>query len=145
MARPVKGPELVDDLEGEQEAKRRLKVILAQISGEQTVAEAMAELGLGRSTFFELRSKVLQSALAGLAPKPRGRPAAVAERDPEADAAELARLRAEYDRQLTELQIANVREELRLVMPEVVLGTPELEADKKKRRNRRKRQRRRQR
>ncbi len=139
MARPVMGPELVDGLQGEQQAKQRLKVILKQLSGELTVAEATAALGIARSTFFELRDKVLQSALAGLAPKPRGRPPRAA--DAEDDAAELARLRLEYDRQLTELQIANVKQELRLVMPELVVDTPEHEHEKKKRRNQQKRQR----
>ncbi len=143
MARPVKGPDLVDDLDGEAEAKRRLKVILEQISGECTVAEAMEELGIGRSRFFELRSKVLKSALAGLAPKARGRPSYPGYT--EEDEAELQRLREHYDRELMELKIANVKEELRLVMPEVVIGSPEYEADQKKRRNRRKRQRRKQR
>ncbi len=140
MARPVKGPDLVDDLDGESEAKRRLKVILEQIGGQRTVEEATAELGIGRSTFFELRGKVLRSALAGLEPQPRGRPAEPA--DPEAEAEERERLRQMYDDQLTELMISNVKEELRLVMPEVVLGTPEYKAEEKKRRNRRKRQRR---
>ena len=140
MARPIKGADLVDDLDGEAEAKRRLKVVLEQLSGERTVAEAMEELGIGRSTFFELRSKVLKSALAGLEPKSRGRPSYPGYT--ETDEAELQRLRKMYDQQLMELKIANVKEELRLVMPEVVIGTPEYEADKKKRRNQRKRQRR---
>ncbi|MCP3883458.1 MAG: helix-turn-helix domain-containing protein [Sulfitobacter sp.] len=138
MARPVKGADLVDGLEGETEAKRRLKVILEQIGGELTVAEATAELGIGRSTFFELRQKVLRSALAGLEPQPRGRPPAVMQQETEEE--ELARLRKMYDDQLTELMIANVKEELRLVMPDVVIGTPEYEAEKKRQRNRRKRQ-----
>lgn len=143
MARPIKGADLVDGLEGEEEAKLRLKVVLEQIGGERTVAEAMEELGIGRSTFFELRDKVLKSALAGLAPKPPGRPSYPG--FTEADEVELQRLRLEYDKQLMDLKIANVKEELRLIMPEVVIGTPEYEADKKKRRNQRKRQRRKQR
>jgi hypothetical protein len=113
------------------------------MNGERSVAEAIEELGIGRSTYFELRNKVLLAALRGLEPKPRGRPAKPA--DPEADAAELERLRKMYDDQLTELMISNVKEELRLVMPDVVIGTPEYEEAKKKRRNRRKRQRRKQR
>ena len=140
MARPILGPDLVDELEGTEEARARLKTILEQINGEVTVDEACAELGVARSTYFELRQRALSAAMDGLAAKPRGRPATRAEAE-EAER-ELAALKEQYEREFTELQMANLRQELRLVFPEEVIGTPQYETAKKKRRNQRKRQRR---
>ena len=57
MARPVKGPELVEKLTGTEEAKERLKTIIKTVSGQLTIAEACQELGVGRSRFFELRDE----------------------------------------------------------------------------------------
>ncbi len=146
MARPIVGPDLVDELEGNEEAKARLKTMLEQINGEVTVDEACAELGVARSTYFALRQRALSAAVIGLEPKPRGRPATRAET--EEQERELAALKEQYEREFTELQMANLRQELRLILPEEVIGTPEYEASKKKQRNQRnqrKRQRRKQR
>ena len=146
MARPAKGPELVEGLSGSEEARVRLKVILETVSGKRSIEEAQQELGLSSSRFHELREKVLQAAMASLEPQPRGRP----KKEPDAEAlqVELEQLTQEYKRLLTELKIANVREELRLVMPEVLEEEPLEEETLKKKlqqaRNRRKRQRRRQ-
>lgn len=142
MARPVVGPDLVDELEGSEEARARLKTILEQMNGELTVEQACAELDVARSTYFELRRTALSAALDGLAPKPRGRPAVHA--DAEMTEEERAALKDKYERELLALQMANLKQELRLVFPEEVIGTPEYEAAEKKRRNRRKRQRRKQ-
>ena len=143
MARPIVGADLVDDLGGTEEARARLKTILEQMNGEVTVDEACAELDVARSTYFELRQRALSAAVIGLAPKPRGRPATRADSE-EADQ-DLAALKEQYEREFTELQMANLRQELRLIFPEEVIGTPQYEAAKKKRRNQRKRQRRKQR
>lgn len=143
MARPIVGPDLVDELEGNKEAKARLKTMLEQMSGEVTVDEACAELGVARSTYFALRQRALSAAVIGLEPKPRGRPATCA--DAGEDEQALAALKEQYEDELTELKIANLKQELRLVFPEEVIGTPQYEAAKKKRRNQRKRQRRKQR
>lgn len=113
--RPAKGPKLVEDLEGSVEAKRRLKVIQETISGEKGVAEACAELGIGKSAFHELRSKALQIMLSGLEPKPAGRPRKVVTEEQ----AEIDRLKRENEKLLSKLEIAHVREELMLAMPEV--------------------------
>ncbi len=143
MARPIVGPDLVDELGGTEEARTRLKTILEQINGEVTVEQACAELDVARSTYFELRQRALSAALIGLSPKPRGRPATRAETA--AQDRELAALKEQYEREFTELQMANLRQELRLIFPEEVIGTPQYEAAKKKRRNQLKRRRRKQR
>ena len=113
--RPVKGPEMVDDLEGSDEAKRRMRVILETLAGQRTIMEACLELGIGKSAFHELRKRVLQAALTDVEPRPAGRPRV--EAAPEA--AEVERLKSENDRLRTSLEVAHVREEILLAMPEV--------------------------
>ena len=113
--RPAKGAKLVEDLDGSRDAKNRLKVILEAISGEKGVAEACAELGIGKSAFHELRTKTLQATLENLEPKPAGRP----RKEVSEDQAEVERLKRENKELLTELEIAHVREEIMLAMPEV--------------------------
>lgn len=137
MSRPVKGADLVDGLEGTEEAKLRLKTIHEQMHGELTVEQACERLGVARSTYFELRQKALSAALAGLSPRPRGRPpvrADVAQME-----RELASIKDQHERELMALKLANLKQEVRLLFPEEMVGTLEYEADKKKRRNRRKR------
>jgi transposase-like protein len=113
--RPVKGAKLVEDLEGSRDAKKRLKVILEAISGKKSVSEACAELGIGKSAFHELRTRTLQATLENLEPKPAGRP----RMEVTEEQAEIERLKREKKELLTELEIAHVREEIMLAMPEV--------------------------
>ena len=118
--RPPAGGEVVDHLEGSAQAKDRLRAILEVMQGRITVGQACARLGITESRLHALRRELLQGALQAAEPKARGRPPAQADCDPE----QLAELR-EANRQLrVELQSARVREELALVMPEV-LGSPE--------------------
>ena len=105
----------MERLEGTEEAKRRLRVILETVSGQRDVADACEELGIGKTAFFELRKRVLQASLEDLEPKPVGRP----RQEVPAEESEVARLKAENQRLLDDLEIAYVREEIALVMPEV--------------------------
>ena len=73
--RPNKGVEHVNALAGGKEEKERLRTILATFTGEMTVEEASKFLGISETRFADLRSKALQGALGGLAPRPVGRPA----------------------------------------------------------------------
>jgi len=140
--RPASGPKLVNNLDGSDIAKERLRVIMETVSGECTIAEACTKLGIGKSTFNDLRSRVLQTALADLEAKPRGRPKrqeTVAEKD-------LTALKEERQDLLEELELSYLREEVLLAFPELV--QPETDEGRKKkaellrnRRNRRKRQR----
>jgi hypothetical protein len=126
--RPAAGPKMVDKLEGTDEAKKRLRVVLETVSGSKDVATACEELGLSKTAFFALRKRVLQASLDDLEPKPVGRPAQkLSEHDEE-----LARLKEQNEKLLTDLKIAHVREELLLTMPEVVRPpTPEKKAQPK--------------
>ena len=50
--RKPQGAALVAPLSGSEHAKRRLALFLQTFSGECTVSEACAELGIGESRFF---------------------------------------------------------------------------------------------
>lgn len=113
--RPVKGPQLVQDLEGSDEAKRRMRVILETLAGQRTILDACLELGIGKSAFHELRKRVLQAALADVEPRPAGRPPTA--EPPEAP--EVEQLKSENERLRSDLEVAHVREEILLAMPEV--------------------------
>lgn len=74
MPRPNKGLGHVDALAGDPESKWRLKVVLATLTGEMLVDEAIEELELGPTQFANLRKQALQGALDALQPKAVGRP-----------------------------------------------------------------------
>jgi len=114
MARPPKGPRLVDSLDGDEETKERLKTVLETIAGETPIADACARLGIGEARFHVLRKEALQGALAGIAPKPLGRPPKAA---PSAEAQRVGELEAQVDQLGTELQASQIREELAVAFP----------------------------
>ena len=113
MGRPIKGVELVNNLEGEQDQKDSLKIILGTITGEMTIIQACEKLGIKESRFHELREKVLQSALDGLKPKPSGRPV------------ENATINLEYKKELDEMKIRLEAERIKTLiaqnMPELFI------------------------
>ena len=110
------GPEMVEDLDGSEAAKHRVKVILETIAGQRTVMQACMELQIGKSAFHELRKRVLQAALADAEPRPVGRPP---KEEPTAEQTEAEHLRAENQDLRDELELAQVRQEILLTMPEV--------------------------
>lgn len=54
-------------------ARRRCLLILAVLSGEKPVSDAIAESGLSRNTYYQLEEKALDAMLAALGPTPPGR------------------------------------------------------------------------
>jgi transposase-like protein len=114
--RPPLGPGLADRVEGSAPAKERLKIMLATISGQMSVAEACEKLGVGEARFHELRAEWLQNAAALLEPKPLGRPATQV--TPEA--AKVAALERQVRELKIDLRAAQIREELALLMPHVL-------------------------
>jgi predicted ArsR family transcriptional regulator len=110
--RPL-GPRLVEGLEGEVEAKRRLQVILETVSGDRSVEQACDELGIEKAGFHKLRQRLLEAGLRSLEPKAAGRPSSkAAEPDPR-----IAALEAELRETRLELMAAQVREEIAVAMP----------------------------
>jgi len=115
-------------MEGSEQARRRLRVMLETISGQKRIAEACEELGIGEAQFHKLRQKMLKGALAMLEPSAAGRPPAT-----NADEDERIAGMQEENRQLRiELRVAQIREEVALLMPHLVKVPEELE----KKRNR---------
>ena len=74
MPRPNKGWAHVDATKGGEQAKQRVRWILATISGEVTVNAACAEIGVGPTHFGNLRLRMLQGAVSAMEPLPIGRP-----------------------------------------------------------------------
>ncbi|HEY3497180.1 MAG TPA: helix-turn-helix domain-containing protein, partial [Polyangiaceae bacterium] len=73
MARPNKGVNHVDGIQGTRESKRRAKLILKTISGEMSVREACEQLGIGPTQFANLRTQALEGFVDCLQPEPAGR------------------------------------------------------------------------
>jgi hypothetical protein len=74
MGRKPQGVGLVEPLAGSKHAKERMKWFLQTLSGQSSVVEACAVLGIGESRFYDQRSEWLQDALTLLEPRSPGRP-----------------------------------------------------------------------
>jgi hypothetical protein len=124
--RRASGPGYVWKLDGSTQACARLEVILETLCGGQSVQGACAELGVAGTRFHQLRQVALQAALHSLEPAPVGRPARAAE-DPR-----IASLHQEIRELRLQLQAASVRAELAAILPRVVAGPVQEEAEGKK-------------
>jgi transposase len=114
------GPEYVDHLDGSAQAKERLKVVLETLAGTCRVQEACQRLGVSEPRFHQLRSQVLEAALARLEPRPAGRP-------PQPPAPEQQHLQELAARAVAEdlaVRTAQAREEIALTLPRVVHEPP---------------------
>jgi hypothetical protein len=112
--RPLVGVDLVERLEGPRLPRRQLRVLLGTITGTVTIAQACAELGIGRSRLHPLRWRVLEGGLAALTPQPRGRPPRSRPSD------EVAQLQARVDELERALQTMALRSEIALAMPHLL-------------------------
>jgi transposase-like protein len=124
----------VDRLDGDEEAKRRLRVVIETLSGERSVEDACAALHVSASRFHEMRREALQAALEGLAPGASGRPK---HPGPEADPERLATLQRENEELQAELLASMVRTEIALGMPHLFTKKARAEIKKKARAARR--------
>lgn len=115
MGRPNKGVGHVDGLDAATAEKDRLRAILETITGDLSVEDACARLGIHRAQFQDLRHRALQGAVTALQPGRPGRP-------PKQEAAEEAieQLRAEKAELEQELKLTRLRLELAIVLPEVL-------------------------
>ena len=112
--RPLVGVNLVERLDGSRVQRRQLRILLGTMTGTVTIAQACAELGLGRSRLHQLRWRVLEGGLAALEPQPRGRPPRPM---PSAD---VAQLQARIDELELALQTMQLRSEIALAMPHLL-------------------------
>jgi transposase-like protein len=110
------GPQLADEIEGSQQAQRRLKVMLETITGQKRISEACEELGIGEAQFYKLRRKMLEGALASLEPMAAGRRPAVEPKDDQG----LTEMQEEIRELKIELRASQIREEIALLMPQLI-------------------------
>jgi hypothetical protein len=122
--RKPSGPEYVDRLAGSEQAKERLKVVLATLAGSCRVQEACRQLGLSEPRFHQLRTQILAAALERLEPRPIGRPPAAAAALTGEQAAALVEQLADKD---VELRAAQARAEVAaaLAQPPAPEAVPE--------------------
>jgi len=114
--RPAKGPKLVETLDGSEDAKRKLRIILETVTGKWSVEEACETLGIGPAAFHKLRSRTLQDAVHSLEPRPVGRP----RQEVPKEATEIEALKAEIWQLKFDLQAARIREEIAVTMPHLL-------------------------
>ena len=114
--RPVKGAQLVEDLDGSQAARQRLGIILQTLAGVLNIEEACAVLKINRSRFHVLRRQFLGQAVELLEPRPRGRRSY----QPSEPERQLAALQREIVQLKLDLKAAQIREEIALVMPHLL-------------------------
>lgn len=107
------GVNLVEGLEGSERAKTRLKAILETLSGQRTIPDACAELGIQETMFHRVRSEVLQTALDRLEPRPLGRPP----RQPSLHEGRISDLEEKNCQLQVELKAAEIRRELAENLP----------------------------
>ena len=132
--RPPQGVSHVDRLEGPEDLKERLRVILETLTGACSIAEASERLGVSESRVHELRREALEGALGALLPRPAGRPTAPAAQGADREAELSSRIRdLEID-----LQAALVRTELALAMPQLFERGTKKNSPGRGKRNRRK-------
>ena len=112
--RPVVGVDLVERLAGPRGQRRQLRILLGTIVGTLTIAQACAELGIGRARLHQLRWRVLEGGMAALEPRPRGRP-----RLP-APSPEVEQLQARVAELELALQTTALRSEIALTMPHLL-------------------------
>lgn len=117
MGRPPKGVGHVDRLDGPDDLKHRLKVVLETIVGTLSIEAACESLQVSASRLHEMRQEALVGALGALMPKPPGRPA-----KPVTETTREQELQARVEELEEDLQAAYVRTELALAMPHLFRG-----------------------
>lgn len=110
--RPIIGAALIERLDSPRAMRRRVRIVLATLGGSLTIAQACVELGIGRTQFHKLRWRVLESAVEGLRPRPRGRP-----RQVPAVSSEVQQLQARIRELEDALKTTALRSEIALTMP----------------------------
>ncbi len=113
MGRPPLGPEIVDRIEGSEEARRRARILLEVMTGERSVDSACDALGIQTTRFEDIRKEAFGGLVAALEPKPVGRPP----KPVDEAAAQLTALEEEIKRLKIEIVTSHVREELAIGLP----------------------------
>jgi len=130
--RPKKSA-LVDALAGPEPSKQRLRVIMATISGELSIPEACAQLGIQESRFFVLRAQALEGALKGILPGVPGRPS----KEDTPEQAKLKEMQKRLDAMELELKATRIKMELAEALPACSPPPPPAQKKRRHRRNHR--------
>lgn len=126
--RPPKRLRHVDRLEGAEELKHRLRVILETLTGRKKVRDVCRELEVSEARFHEMRQQALEGAMSGLSPGRPGRPP----KEKPAEAGRVEELEHEVRELEIDLQAALVRTELGMAMPHLLHEEPEFGSKKGK-------------
>ena len=116
IGRPPKGAELVDQIDGSDQARQKLRIILETLSGQKSVPQACAELGIERSRFHAMRKAFLLGAVSSLEPRGRGRPA----HQVSPEQVQVEQLQHQVEALTVDVRAAQIREELAAVMPHLL-------------------------
>jgi hypothetical protein len=109
MNRPIAVDGLIDNLDGSDIARERVAILLKTFTREREFQQGAAELGITPQRFHELRSQILQGAVAAAEPRPLGRPA---EPPPDPNLARIAQLEQRIRDLTVEREIGLLREEM---------------------------------
>jgi hypothetical protein len=107
------GIDQVDRVPGSSAAKKRLRVILANIAGELSTEEACNALGIEPSRLYDLKRRCLEDWVELLEPKTPGRKPAA--QTPDQD--RIDELKTRIARMELELKAARLQEELARIVP----------------------------
>jgi transposase-like protein len=126
------GLEVLDRVEGSAEAKKRARLIAGTISGDYRKHEVCAELGISQQRFQQLRQKMANIIVGSQERRRPGRKRKSA--GPEAQ--RIAELEAELADLRRELQTAQTREEIALILSRLGQDDPEKKTPPAKKRRR---------
>ena len=132
LGRKPTGTKLLDKFTASPRAQARMRAILETVSGQKTIPEACAELGIGEAMFHRIRDHALAAGLDALEPKPIGRPRTATT----TQSSVVAALQQENQDLKVELRAAAVRAEIAGSMPHLL--TRKGRSEKKRQTTRRK-------
>jgi len=113
--RKVNLKEIIETREGSELARRRAVVLMRNLRGELTMEEVARELGLNEAMAYRYRAQLLEGAIEGLEPRPRGR----AVLEPTEEARKIEELEGRVRELERALRLSRVREELSQAVPEL--------------------------
>ncbi len=116
LGRKPTGTKLLDKFTASAHAQSRMRAILETVSGQKTIPEACAELGIGEAMFHRIRAEAMAAALQALEPKPMGRPRTATT----AESSAVAALEQQNQHLKIALRAAEVRAEIAQSMPHLL-------------------------
>jgi hypothetical protein len=107
------GPEIAEKLEGSEQARTRMRVVLETIAGKKRVLDACKELGICEQRFETIRQEAIQAGVTELELGQAGRPR---KSSTEADQ-QIALLNKQIAELQAQLQATTIRAEMATTLP----------------------------